>query len=608
LISLIFIGIGQTLGRAFNAISSPIEAYSINLLGSLAGIGGFALLAYLRTSPPVWFAVIACLILYFLTRTGIQRKPVTRFASVAAAALLVGGLSLTAEMLEPGNRMKPVTIWSPYYKIHFEPSTRQVYVNNIQHQAMDDLTQTGAFYRVPHLMNRDTGAPPFEEVLIIGAGTGNDVATALAHGAKHVDAVEIDPVLYEIGRQYHPNHHGVDPRVSPHIDDGRSFVRSTRKKYDLVVYALVDSLVLHSGYSSLRLESFLFTEQAFRDVKDRLKPGGVFVVYNYYRQGWVVGRLTKLLERVFGTEPIVLSLPYQATVTPSDNQGNRLNFLLAGTDQSAALRAIRAFLSEFHFYWVHPKASANGMVNAYLPIPPIVPGTAQSEWYKLGPAHVQTEGIGTLPTDDFPYLYLREAVIPGLNLRGMAIVVVLSLAVLFAFAPVRTVRPNGQMFFLGAGFMLLETKGVVHLALLFGSTWMVNSIVFAAILVMALLGNLYVLAVKPRRLWPYYVALVAALLLNLAVPMTSFLALPGASRIIVSCLVVFVPVLFAGVVFAASFRVSRQPDLDFGSNIGGVILGGLSENLSLLLGFNNLLIVAIVYYVLSAIFAPRLGE
>jgi hypothetical protein len=164
------------------------------------------------------------------------------------------------------------------------------------------------------------------------------------------------------------------------------------------------------------------------------------------------------------------------------------------------------------------------------------------------------------------------------------------------------------MFFLGAGFMLLETKGVVHMALLFGSTWMVNSIVFAAILVMALLGNVYVLVKRPRRLGPYYGLLIASLLVNLAVPMTTFLSLPGAARLVVSCLVVFVPVLFAGVVFAASFRASQRPDVDFGSNIGGVILGGLSENLSLVVGFNNLLIVAIVYYGLSALLAPRLGS
>jgi spermidine synthase len=138
---------------------------------------------------------------------------------------------------------------------------------------------------LPRLLNRDVGRPPFEDVQIIGAGSGNDVQAALSHGAKRIDAVEIDPVLYEIGRADHPDRPYDDPRVTIHLDDGRSFVRKVDRTYDLVVYALVDSLVLHSGYSSLRLESFLFTEQAFKDIKARLMPNGVFAMYNFYRQG-----------------------------------------------------------------------------------------------------------------------------------------------------------------------------------------------------------------------------------------------------------------------------------------------------------------------------------
>jgi hypothetical protein len=194
--------------------------------------------------------------------------------------------------------------------------------------------------------------------------------------------------------------------------------------------------------------------------------------------------------------------------------------------------------------------------------------------------------------------------IPALNLRGIALVAVLSLVILFALAPVRRARPNGRMFFLGAGFMLLETKGVVHMALVFGATWMVNSIVFFAILTMILLGNLYVLAARPRRLWPYYSLLLASLLVNSLIPMDDFLSLPGMSKTIVSCLIVFLPVFFAGVIFATVFRSSARPDVDFGSNIAGIILGGLSENFSLILGFNHLLWIAMGYYLLSMIFRP----
>jgi hypothetical protein len=161
------------------------------------------------------------------------------------------------------------------------------------------------------------------------------------------------------------------------------------------------------------------------------------------------------------------------------------------------------------------------------------------------------------------------------------------------------------MFFLGAGFMLLETKGVVHMALLFGSTWTVNSVVFAAILVMILAANLFVVRWKPDRLAPYYALLVAALLVNALVPMDVFLSLPPVWRTLASCTVVFLPVFFAGVVFASLFRRSRQPGVDFGSNVAGIVLGGLSEQLSLVLGFSQLLLVAVAFYLLSAALRPR---
>src|SRR5207245_7146212 len=110
----------------------------------------------------------------------------------------------------------------------------------------------------------------------------NDVAAALANGASHVDAVEIDPAIFDIGRAAHPNKPYDDPRVTIHIDDGRSFLRKTTAQYDLIVYAFVDSLVLHSGYSSIRLESFLFTEGAFRDIAAKLTSNGMFAAYNYF--------------------------------------------------------------------------------------------------------------------------------------------------------------------------------------------------------------------------------------------------------------------------------------------------------------------------------------
>lgn len=593
LITLAFVGLGQAMGRRFNAIPNRVLAYSVDILGSLTGIVAFAAVSYARLPPLVWFAIAAGLTLVFVTR----HRAIQAVAYVLLLSLVAGMAYLTDSWAQ--------TTWSPYYKVQYQKNSRFIYVNNIMHQGMLRVRGAGSAYALPYLLDRDAGGPPFEDVLIIGAGSGNDVQAALMHGAQHVDAVEIDPRINEIGRESHPDRPYKDPRVSIHLDDGRSFLHKTERKYDLVVYALLDSLSLHSGYSSLRLESFLFTEQAFRDIKARLKPGGVFAMYNFYRQGWVVGRLERMAEKVFGAKPLVFSLPYKARITPADAQGMHITFLLAENPPSTVLDKIRQAFQEKQRFWAHRAPGFNEAINGYAPEPPSAYGASRDDWQQIGPTQVEARQDDDLPSDDWPFLYLKAPVIPGLNLRGMLIVAVLALAILGLFAPVRTARPNGQMFFLGAGFMLLETKGVVHMALLFGSTWIVNSIVFFAILVMILASNLVVLAVKPRRLWPAYTCLVVALLVNAFVPVRYFLTLPEPTRVVVSCAVVFVPIFFAGVIFATSFRDSTRPDVDFGSNIGGAILGGLCENLSLVLGFNLLLCVAIAFYLLSAWLRPR---
>src|SRR6476619_1522629 len=211
-------------------------------------------------------------------------------------------------------------LWSPYYRIDFKQADLSLSVNLIYHQQMVSRTSNFPAYALPHLLNRDAGRPAFSDVLIIGAGSGNDVSRALQWGAQHVDAVEIDPAINRLGRQYHPDHPYQDPRVEIHLDDGRNFLRSTTRKYDLIVYALVDSLVLHSGYSNIRLESFLFTRQAFEDVRRHLKPSGNFVIYNDFRQGWLAARLQQCLEEVVGAaNPLVLTLPYRKIIEPEQS-------------------------------------------------------------------------------------------------------------------------------------------------------------------------------------------------------------------------------------------------------------------------------------------------
>jgi SAM-dependent methyltransferase len=662
LIAVTFVGLGQTMGRAFDSIPNRVLAYTVDVLGSLTGIAVFFAASWFRTSPHVWFGLVMLLLLYFVRSRWSWPQVLGAMGTMFLIAMSAYGIGGRGQVF-----------WSPYYKITYVPQTGAIDTNNIAHQQMHRIAETGAAYALPHLLNRDAGGKPYRDVMIIGAGSGNDVAAALRYGANRIDAVEIDPTIYDRGRDDHPDKpYGTpkqpNPKVTVRLDDGRSFARKTGPgQYDLAVYALVDSLVLHSGYSSIRLESFLFTKQAFEDVKQTLKPGGVFAMYNYYRQGWVIARLATMAREVFGVEPLVISLPYQATITPADNQKDHITFLLVGVpDESGrnpTLDAIRGKFGENGSFRLHFRPAENESGNGYQPTPPLIDPPKEREHDDVGPARVVTGRIGTammhsgpdpflstqpaaadattleatpaatqptvasaapqaaaaaaapgepsaerleLPTDDWPQLYLRNRTIPTVNLRGMALIAALSVVILLAFAPVRRVRPDGRMFFLGAGFMLLETKGVVHMALLFGSTWVVNSVVFFAILVMILLSNLFVLAVRPRNLIPFYALLIVGLLVNALVPMSRFLDLEPTTRTIASCAVVFLPVFFAGVIFAAAFREARDPAASFGSNVAGIILGGLSEYLSLILGFNYLLLVAIGYYALSAAFGLRL--
>jgi hypothetical protein len=152
------------------------------------------------------------------------------------------------------------------------------------------------------------------------------------------------------------------------------------------------------------------------------------------------------------------------------------------------------------------------------------------------------------------------------------------------------------MFFLGAGFMLLETKAVVHIALIFGSTWIVNTVVFSSLLVMVLCANLWVLRWKDGGLGRFYAALLITLAINVVVPLNAFLGLPKSVQGIAAGILLLSPTFCAGVIFARLFAQAPKPDAALAWNTAGAIVGGLAETLSLVLGFQWLLAVAGVIY------------
>lgn len=514
-----------------------LEAYRLDVLGSVGGIVVFSVLAITGLGPLAWGVVVAALFLALL-------RPLALFQIVAVGALLAV-LGIGA--------FRGETIWSPYYRLvlfHAGQAT-SIDANGVPHQAA--VPTAGTFYELPY---RRLATTPLR-VLVVGAGNGNDVATALREGAQSVDAVEIDPELLQVGITYHPDHPYQDPRVNRVVDDGRAFLERSHDTYDLIVFALPDSLTLVSGQSSVRLESYLFTREAIQAAADHLAPGGAFAMYNYYREQWLADRLGGTLSAVFGTAPC---------------------FDL-GSDQGLAIGRLSTFVAS------------------------------------RDPAELRCDGVWNADgrevvspaVDDRPFLYLRERTIPGKYLVTLGLVLLVSLAcVRLGGGPIRPMVRYVDLFFMGAAFMLLETKSVVQFALLFGTTWLVNALVFAGVLLTVLLAievERRVRIGRPRLLF-------GLLLLGLAfaalIPTDALLSLPVASRFLAATGIAFFPIFVANLIFAERFRDTEDPTLAFGANLLGAMLGGTLEYLSLITGYRALLLLVAIFYCLAYLTTPLL--
>jgi SAM-dependent methyltransferase len=555
-VAALFATLAQRMGREM-AMMRPLSGYMANLAGSLGGVAAFAVMSWLQLSPPVWFGVgfAAALPLLFAPEPGARSRPAT--AGVAANVALLGISLVLVSTMARG------ALWSPYYKITVgqDGADTVVEVNNVFHQSMAPLDHKEYFYQWPYEVFGDT----FEEVLVLGAGSGTDVAAALRHGARHVDAVEIDPVILRLGYEYHPDKPYADPRVTRVADDARHFLRTTDKKYDLVVFALIDSLTMQSSFSGVRLESYMFTEESFRAVRERLAPDGLLVVYNYFREPWLVDRLANIAAAAFGDEPRVHVHEARAY----------LGVMLAG-----------------------PRLET-------LTADPVVPErvTAFGQSHDPSPARLHQRDRSIEPaTDDWPFLYLRDRHIPSHYLGALVLILVLSTAAVLLTIRGEPGRWSWEMFLLGAAFMLLETKSIIQFALLWGSTWVVASLVIAAVLTMAMAATAIVARWDVRRPWLVVSVLVGLLAVNYLLPIGSIGFQSRAAESIVYAALVFSPIFCAGLLFGSAIKRSSSLPRDYGTNLLGAMVGGVGEYLSLVTGFSALLgLIALCYVAAVAV-------
>jgi SAM-dependent methyltransferase len=574
IVAALFATLAQRMGREMAQLP-PLKAYTVNLAGSLAGVAALGVISWLELSPVVWFGIaFAAALPLLLTpeipvdgRTAVPARHPSAALAAVNIVLLIASVVLVYGMARGA-------IWSPYYKITVSqtgPDT-VVEVNNIFHQSMAPVEQKEYFYQWPY----DVFGNTFQDVLILGAGSGTDVAAALRHGVRHVDAVEIDPAIIRLGRQHHPDQPYSDPRVTVINDDARHYLRTTRKQYDLVVFALIDSLTMQSSFSGVRLESYMFTVESFRAVRDRLRPDGVLIVYNYFRERWLVDRLANTAAVAFGVEPRV------------------------------HVHEARAFLGVL----------MAGPRLAQLTTPPHVPDqvTAFNQSHAPSPAHLLERDPSIEPaTDDWPFLYMKDRHFPAHYVKALGIVLAFSLVSVWLTLHALGARGSEargwswQFFLLGAGFMLLETKSIIQFALLWGSTWVVASLAIASVLTMALIANAIVARKTITQPWLVGGALVALLALNYVIPIGRVTFDSRAAESIFYAALVFSPILCAGLLFGSAIAKSTALTRDYGVNLLGAMVGGVGEYLSLVTGFRALLLVIALCYI-GAVVARKKEE
>ena len=524
--ALIMAMIGQGVGKQF-ARFEALEAYRLDILGSILGIVAFSVVSFLSL-PPVAWGVVAV----FVTFLVVDRPVDGRMLLLLVGVVVVLG----AQSVAPGES------WSPYYRVSVIDidGGASIQVNGIPHQAViaaeDRLSREPIYGRAYDIVSTRPS-----NVLIVGAGTGTDVAVALQNGAERVVAVEIDPRLYELGTILNPDHPYDDPRVEVVIDDGRAFLERSDEHFDLIIFALPDSLTLLPGQSGIRLESYLFTEEAVEAAQERLSQGGSFVMYNFYREDWLIGRLAETLSVAFGSPPCVESV----------GGVGRLALLAVGGD----LACDRGSLDTL-------PASADPV------------------------------------SDNRPFLYLRDPRLPNRYLLAIGLILAVSLvAVRSATGGYRRLRPYFDLFLMGAAFLLLETKNVVQFALLFGTTWFVNSLVFLGVLL-----SVY-LAIEAAKRWPStkpgltYMMMFVAMAVAWLVPPGALLAMPLFPRFVAAAALAFAPIFLANLVFANRFRDTASSTVAFGANLLGAMVGGVLEYSSLVIGYRSLLWIAALLYV-----------
>ena len=557
--ALLFVPLGERLGQLFAALPR-LSAYAWDLGGSLTGTVTFGLFSLTYFSPILGIGIVMGL--YLLLSYG--RRWVLDLPVFGAVLLL---------MFAAG---EPYATWSPYYHIVVaqfggidfpeaapppdlatmkNPPLYGVRVNQLGYH-FDGTLDTARYikgsdlsffvnemahrYLLPYTLN-----PGRDRVLIFGAGGGMDTQAALMAGMRHVDAVEIDPIIVRLSNRFNAAAPYLDPRVQVHVDDARSFEAKARPGYDLVVFGFLDSQALFSSMNNARLDGYVYTVESIRTAFGLLNEHGMLALSFAVPRKWLQYKLVAMVAQATGRQPTVYVQPDQwATV------------ICVAKDPAVVFPQRKA-----QFVQVDPSAN-----------PPV-----------------------DVPTDDWPFLYLQKKSIPSDYLVAIGSMLALSLLATFGLRRSALARSDWHFLLLGLGFLLLETKSISDCSLYFGATWMITTVVVTGVLLMVMAANLLATRLPRFSFWMYAPLFVALVVLFL-VPREQILAYSLPARLAWALLAVPLPVFFAGIIFSTTFREAGAAAEAFGANLIGAMVGGFLEYLTMAIGNRHLSLMILIAY------------
>ena len=571
-IVICFALISQRTARLFQ-LFSPLKAYTLDITGSCCGILCFMMLSW--TEAPAWVWLCLLIPMFFFVQSRWTLKGNVFLGGALLLVVFVGYLQDTEPPTKFAQEASFRVHWSPYQKLELIQQKKKnkniwIFANGIAHQVMLPVHRLAKskLYQTPYenLAQNKNRKPP-KSVLIIGAGSGNDVAVALAKGAEKVVALEIDPILARLGKEFHPAKPYSNPKVRLVVGDARTFLNNTKEKYDLIIFALTDSLVKVSAMAQLRLENFVYTVDSVKKAFKRLSPDGELVLYNAYRRLWIMQKLYWTLVEAVGREP-------------------------------------RAYHCETQSCFLHVGLKDPIKKDSKTPIHlSAAPGTSTVTLENISRKDLRT----ILPSDDWPFLYLFQRGIPTIYIFALLTLILLVTALLLLHSRLNTsaqeLKTKGLLpiklafLVMGTAFLLLETKSIIQFSLLFGTTWYNTSLVFLAILTLVLLANWIASLLPKSSLLVAYILLIIFCLVPLAYPLSNLLEFDNKwLRFLLASLLTFSPIFFANLIFSLTFRDQKVAAHLFGWNLLGATLGGIIEYSSMLFGYSVLAVIVALCY------------